>query len=81
MTTTVRSINVDLSNDEVRYMLHALSQFKKSCHEKLAADEDGDLTYMYANDIMETRLIYEKLEKLAVPEFGEDVLKFSYDVL
>jgi len=42
----------------------ALEQFKKLCHEKVDVDEDGDddLTHMYANDIMEAKAVYEKIE-------------------
>lgn len=81
--TEVRSVSVELTSDETRYILHALREFKAACHEKVAADEagDGDLTHMYANDIMQAKLIHEKLERLAVPVFGDGVLAFSYELL
>lgn len=81
--TEARTVTVDLTSDEVRYILHALREFKAECHKKVEADEDGDgdLTHMYANDVMQARLIHEKLENLAVPVFGGGVLEFSYDLL
>lgn len=83
MTTTIRSISVELTSDEAKYILHALDEFKLSCHSKIELDEDGDgdLTHMYANDVMQTKLIYEKIENMAVPIFGKDALKFSYELL
>lgn len=81
--TEVRTVTAELTSDEARYILHALREFKAACHEKVAADESGDddLTHMYANDIIQAKLIHEKLEKLAVPVFGEGVLEFSYELL
>ena len=83
MTTTIRSITVELTSEEAKYILHSLNEFKSSCHSKVELDEDGDdeLTHMYANDIMQTKLIYEKIEKIAMPVFGEDALKLSYELL
>ena len=83
MTTVKRSVEVELTSDEMRYILHALREFKAACHVKVDADEegDGDLTHMYANDIMQCRLIIDKLEKIAVPVFGEKALTVSYELL
>jgi len=83
MSTIQRTVKVELTSDDVRYILHSLSEFKKQCKEKVDADEDGDddLTHMYANDIMEAKMVYEKIDKIAVPVFGENVLKVSYDLL
>ena len=81
--TEVRTVKVELTSDDVRYILHALREFKLACREKVDADEtgDGDLTHFYANDIMEAKLIHEKIEGLAVPVFGEGVREFSYELL
>lgn len=83
MSTTVRTVNIDLTCDDARYIMHALNEFKKHCREKVSADEDGDddLTHMYANDIMQAKMVYEKLEKLAEPVFGKEALKVSYELL
>ena len=83
MTTVVRSITVELTSDEAKYILHALNEFKLFSHSKVELDENGDddLTHMYANDVMQTKLIYEKIENIAVPVFGADALKLSYELL
>lgn len=83
MTTTIRTVNVELTSDDARYILHALEEFKKSCRAKVDADEDGEdeLTPMYADDIMQAKLIYEKIRAAAEPVFGEDALVVSYDIL
>lgn len=78
-----RTVKVELTSDDARYILHALEHFKNHCHEKVEADEDGDddLTHMYANDILEVKMIYEKIENIAKPVFGDDSLKVSYELL
>lgn len=81
--TEVRTVTVELTSEDVRYILHALREFKAACREKVDADEsgDGDLTHMYANDVMQAKLIHQKIEALAVPAFGDGVLEFSYELL
>ena len=81
--TEARTVALDLTSDDVRYILHALREFKAARHAKVEADESGDddLTHMYADDVMQARLIHEKIETLAVPVFGDCVLEFSYDLL
>lgn len=81
--TTVRTVNVELTCDETKYILHALNQFKTACAEKVQSDEDGDddFTHMYANDVMQARIIHEKLSNLATPVFGESSLVLSYELL
>jgi hypothetical protein len=83
VNTVRRTISIELTSDDVRYILHSLSEFKKQCKEKVDADEDGedDLTHMYANDIMEAKMIYEKLDGIAEPVFGKEALKVSYELL
>lgn len=81
--TTVRTINVELTVDEAKYILHALKELKESCAAKVEEDEDGDddLTHMYANDVMQARLIHEKIYKIAAPAFGDSSLIVSYELL
>jgi len=83
MTTTVRSVSVELTSDETKYILHALQEFKEACRKKVELDEDGEdeMTHMYADDIMQAKLIYEKIEKIAAPVFGIESLKLSYELL
>ena len=80
---TVRTITVELTSDDTRYILHALSEFKKSCHEKIDKDEsgEGELTHMYANDVMQAKMVYEKIAKIAEPVFGKNALVVSYESL
>ncbi len=81
--TTVRTVNVELTCDEAKYILHALNEFKMACAAKVQEDEDGDddFTHMYANDVMQARIIHEKLSSLATPVFGESSLVLSYELL
>lgn len=81
--TTERTITVELTSDDARYILHALNEFKKMCHERIQADEtgEGELTHMYANDVMQAKTIHEKINRVAQPAFGKDVLTVSYELL
>lgn len=81
--TTLRTVNVKLTNDEARYILHSLREFKKNCASKVEEDLEGDdeRTHMYANDILEAQQILDKLEAAAVPVFGENKLEVSYELL
>ena len=81
--TIVRTINIELTSDEAKYILHALKEFKNSCNAKIQEDEEGDdhLTHIYANDVMQARIIYEKIFKMATPVFGESSLVVSYKLL
>lgn len=81
--TTVRTITIELTSDDARYILHALNEFKKMCHERIQADEtgEGELTHMYANDVMQAKMIYEKINRIAEPAFGKDALVVSYEFL
>lgn len=83
MTTIVRTATVELTSDDARYILHALKEFKKACREKIDADEDGEgeLTRMYADDIMQAKMVYEKISNAAEPVFGKDALVVSYELL
>jgi hypothetical protein len=83
MFKNVRTVNVELTSDDARYILYALNEFKKQCKEKVDADENGDddLTHMYANDILETKMVYEKINKISEPEFGKEALQVSYELL
>ncbi len=83
MHTPVRTISVELTADDARYILHALSEFKKKCHAEISKDEegDGDLTHMYANDVMHAKIVAEKIENIAMPVFGKEALVVSYELL
>lgn len=83
MTTTVRTVTVELTSDDARYILHALKEFKEACREKIDADEEGDgeLTHMYADDIMQAKMVYDKINSAAEPVFGKEALVVSYELL
>ena len=79
--TYIRTISTELTSDDARYILHALNEFKLACRKKVEQDEDGDMTHMYANDIMISSGIYKKLFDIAEPAFGKDQLVVSYEEL
>lgn len=83
MMATVRTLTVELTSDDTRYILHALNEFKNACREKIEADEsgEGEYTPMYADDLMQAKMIYEKINSIAEPVFGKDALVVSYELL
>lgn len=78
----IKRVSIDLSEDEVRYILHSLNEFKTQCHQKIDEDEDSDLAPMLADDVMQARLIHEKILKTSTPVFGEGISNpISYETL
>lgn len=83
-STTIKRVSYTFSEDEIRYILNSLSEFKSHRKQKVEEDEDceNDITPMYADDIMQARLIHEKISVKAISEFGEDIaLPLSYETL
>ncbi|MDH5180485.1 MAG: hypothetical protein OEZ39_08070 [Gammaproteobacteria bacterium] len=82
MKSTVKSITLELTEGNARYTLHALRELESQCR-KVIDDENADEDEQAdcAEDIMQISLVYDKLEKLAVKEFGEGVLVCSHDTL
>ncbi len=84
MTNNIlRSLNVELTQRDVRYILHAINELTTKLEEEVKKDPDGeeDITPMYADDILNLRDIYNRLKEQATPVFGETGLKVSYDTL
>ncbi len=83
MSSKTRTVSVELTSNDARYILYALNEFKKQCNEKIDANEEGndDLTRVYANDILEAKMVYEKVNKVANPEFGKEALQDFYELL
>jgi len=81
MTTKVRIATIELTANDARYILHTLNEFTNSLHKIIEEDEEGELAHMYANDIMHTKAIYEKVEKIAVRVFDKNALTVSYELL
>ncbi|WP_444997513.1 hypothetical protein [Aliikangiella sp. IMCC44359] len=84
MTNTIlKSIKLELSEREVRYISHALSELMMKLQDEIDKDPDGDndLTPMYADDVLNLRDAYNHIKDEAVPIFGEQVLTVSYETL
>jgi len=81
--TNMRSINVDLTQRDVRYILHAMNELMLKLETEIAKDPDGeeDITPMYAEDVLSLREIHNRLKEIAIPVFGEKGLNVSYETL
>ena len=80
---TLRSLNVELTQRDTRYILHALNELMLSLEAEIAKDPEGeeDITPMYADDVLNLRDIHKRLKEKAVPVFGEEGLNVSYETL
>ena len=77
-----RSITVELTEGNARYVIHALRELKDKCVQ-IVQDENAseDDVFFHGNDLMETKLVLEEIEKLAIAKFGEKILNFSHKLL
>ena len=84
MTNTyLKSVKLELSEKEIRYISHALIELMTKLQDEVEKDPGGDddLTPMYAEDILNLRDVHNHIKEEAVPEFGEQVLTVSYETL
>lgn len=80
---TLRSLNIELTQRDVRYILHAVNELMKKLEAEIEKDPEGEeeRTPMYADDILNLRDIHNRLKEKAVPVFGKDGLAVSYETL
>lgn len=80
---TLRSLNIELTQRDVRYILHAVNELMKKLEAEIEKDPEGEeeRTPMYADDILNLRDIHNRLREKAVPVFGKDGLAVSYETL
>jgi hypothetical protein len=80
---TLRSLNVELTQRDVRYILHAVNELMIKLETEIKKDPDGenDITPMYADDVLNLRDIHKRLKEKAIPVFGENGLSVSYETL
>lgn len=80
---TSRSLNIELTQRDVRYILHAVNELLTKLEAEIEKDPEGEdeRTPMYADDILKLRDIHNRLKEKAVPVFGKDGLTVSYETL
>ena len=80
---TLRSLNVELTQRDVSYILHAVNELMIKLEAEIKKDPDGeeDITPMYAEDVLNLRDIHNRLREKAIPVFGESGLSVSYETL
>ena len=79
----LRSLNIELSQRDVQYILHAVNELTKTLEAEIEKDPGGEeeRTPMYADDILNLRDIHNRLKEKAIPIFGKDGLTVSYETL
>ena len=80
---TLRSVNVELTHNDTRYILHALNELMAKLEAEIKKDPEGhnDITPMYADDVLHLSSIHNRLREKAIPVFGEKGLGVSYETL
>lgn len=81
--SSLRTLNIELTQNDVRYILHALNELTAKLEAEITKDPDGekDITPMYAEDVLSLSAVYNRLRDRAIPVFGENELKVSYETL
>lgn len=79
----LRSLNIELTQRDVRYVLYALNELTIRLEDEIKKDPDGekDITPMYADDVLNIRDIQNRLREKAIPIFGEKGLTVSHETL
>ena len=79
----IKSLNIEMTERDMRYILHALRELMVKLEKEIEKDPDGeeDITPMYADDVLSIRDIDNRLKEIAVPVFADTVLSVSYDTL
>jgi len=67
VATHIKTVDVQLTQADVTYILHSLRELKTSIRAKLQQDEDGDFAHAYADDIMNIASICRVREGIAPP--------------
>jgi len=80
--TILKSITVELTEDNTRYVLHALRTFKEKC-QRIIQNENRteDDEFFYANDIMHVALVQKEIKEMAVSTFGKQILNCGHETL
>lgn len=80
---TSRSLNIELTQRDVRYILHAVNELLTKLEAEIEKDPEGEeeRAPMYADDILNLRDIHNRLKEKAIPVFGKDGLTVSYETL
>jgi len=81
--TKLKSINLDLTERDTKYIIYALAELMEKLEMEIEKDPDGeeDITPMYADDVLSLRDVYIRIKDQAIPVFGEQSLKVSYETL
>ena len=83
VSADLRSLNIELTQRDVRYILHAVNELMKKLQAEIEKGPEGEeeRTPMYADDILNLRDIHSRLKEKAIPVFGKDGLKVSNETL
>ncbi|MEX0731437.1 MAG: hypothetical protein WD057_11640 [Aquisalimonadaceae bacterium] len=77
----MKRIEMALVESEARLILEALTELEAKWATICETSDDEDEVADYGNDLIELRLLLDKVKESAVPAFGAGVTNFSRDAL
>lgn len=69
-------LNLSLASSEVKILLEALIEQEKLMALACDSSEDEDEVADMGNDLIEVRLVRNKIKKYAIERYGESILNF-----
>ena len=81
-TGDMKTITVELTHGNTSVLLHAIRElevkYQHIIHGEHSAEEDRPF---YTHDLMQIKLIHDKIRKMAMSTFGDTILNFSHETL
>ena len=77
----MRQIELPLVAGEAQLILEALADLDAKWDRICDTSQDNDEVADYGNDLIELRLLIDKVKEAAIPVFGAGVTNFSRDLL
>lgn len=75
------TLNLAVVESEARLLVEALRTLEQQWAKVCATSDDPDEIADYGNDLIELRLLLERIEGEATTQFGQDVLNTSRELL
>jgi hypothetical protein len=79
--SNVRTIEITAVDSEARILLESLQHEMERLKRINATSEDEDEAIDAGNDYIEVSSLYEKIKKLSIPTFGEQITNFSNEYI
>ena len=79
--SNVRTVEISAVDSEARILLESLQHEMERLKNINATSEDEDEAIDAGNDYIEVASLYEKIKKISIPTFGEQITNFSNEYI